>query len=101
MEIVNNYEPASQSNPQLIVLDWKVIAIAVVIFLAVAVITKGRSIIWLGNIFTGGKFGGGRSRGGGAQRKWRTHRPFAEKPPQGSNPRIGTQPPDPSHSRLG
>ena len=48
-------------------IDWRHVAIALVVFLILAVITKGRILIWIGNIFTRGGFGGGRSGGGGAK----------------------------------
>lgn len=50
-----------------ITIDWWHLGLAVVVFVAVAVITKGRSIIWIGNVLTRGKFGGGSSGGGGAR----------------------------------
>lgn len=48
-------------------ISWRHVAIALVVFLILAVITKGRILLWIGNIFTRGGFGGGRSGGGGAR----------------------------------
>jgi len=45
---------------------WK-LTVAIVVLVAVAVITRGRIFLWLGNILTRGRFGGGRSGGGGAR----------------------------------
>ena len=71
-QIVNHYD-AGPSNPfglpKLWVPDWKTIAIVVVVFLGLSVITKGRSVVWLVSAFSffkRGGFGGGRSGGGGA-----------------------------------
>ncbi len=50
-----------------ITIDWWHLGLAVAVFVAVAVITKGRSIIWIGNVLTRGRFGGGSSGGGGAR----------------------------------
>jgi uncharacterized protein len=50
-----------------ITIDWWHLGLAVVVFVAVAVVTKGRSIIWIGNVLTRGRFGGGSSGGGGAK----------------------------------
>ena len=75
-QIVNHYD-AGPSNPfglpKLWVPDWKTITIVVLVFLGMAVITKGRSVIWLGSafsLFKRGGFGGGRSGGGGANGKF-------------------------------
>lgn len=66
-EIVDLYEGGSGSNPDLWVWDWRGIALGVVIFLALGVLTGGRVFLWIGNLFRRGGFGGGRSGGGGAK----------------------------------
>ena len=72
-QIVNHYDPNAGKgfpNPLLWVLDWKNVAIVVAVFLGVAVLTRGRSFLWLGTLFSlfkRGGFGGGRSGGGGAK----------------------------------
>jgi uncharacterized protein len=48
-------------------ISWKHVAIAVLVFVALAVLTKGRILFWIGGILTLGRFGGGRSGGGGAK----------------------------------
>jgi len=48
-------------------ISWKHVAIAVIVFLALAALTKGRILFWIGGILTLGRFGGGRSGGGGAR----------------------------------
>ncbi len=67
--IVDNYQP-QRGTPtgiaSLFGLDWRSIIIGIVIFFAVAVLTKGRAVLWVGNIFKRGGFGGGESGGGGA-----------------------------------
>ena len=68
-EIVDNYQPppgTPTGNASLFGLDWRSIIIGIVIFIAVAVLTKGKAVLWLGNIFKRGGFGGGESGGGGA-----------------------------------
>lgn len=50
-----------------IVIDWWQLGLAVAVFVAAAVATKGRALIWIGNVLTRGKFGGGSSGGGGAR----------------------------------
>ncbi len=68
-EIVDNYQPPTGTPTgiaSLFVLDWRSIIIGIIIFIAVAVLTKGRSVIWIGSIFKRGGFGGGESGGGGA-----------------------------------
>jgi uncharacterized protein len=71
-EILDSYDPnaSTPTEPQLWGIDWKAFVIAAAIFIGVAVLTKGRSVLWLGNFVTRGKFGGGRSGGGGARGKW-------------------------------
>lgn len=71
-EIVDHYDPGggAAQEPQLWGIDWRAFAVAAVIFVAVALLTKGRSLIWLGSVVTRGKFGGGRSGGGGARGRW-------------------------------
>jgi len=71
-EIVDNYDPGADpyGEPQLFVVDWGAVAIAVGVFLVVAVVTKGRAILWIGALLSfwkRGSFGGGRSGGGGAR----------------------------------
>jgi len=68
-EIVDNYQPppgTPTGNASLFGLDWRSIIIGIVIFIAVAVLTKGKAVLWVGNIFKRGGFGGGESGGGGA-----------------------------------
>ncbi len=48
-------------------ISWKHVAIAVIIFVSLAVLTRGRILFWIGGILTLGRFGGGRSGGGGAK----------------------------------
>lgn len=43
------------------------LALAIIVFLSLAVVTRGRILFWIGGILTRGKFGGGRSGGGGAK----------------------------------
>ncbi|MCI4371246.1 MAG: TPM domain-containing protein [Thermoplasmata archaeon] len=73
-EIVAKYDPgAAASPPSLFVLDWKAVVLVVGVFLIVAVVTRGRSFLWIGalvSLFTRGRFGGGRSGGGGASGKF-------------------------------
>ncbi len=67
--IVDNYQPppgTHTGNASLFGLDWRSIIIGIVIFIAVAVLTKGKAVFWVGNIFKRGGFGGGESGGGGA-----------------------------------
>lgn len=45
---------------------WQ-LALAIVVLISLAVVTKGRIFFWIGGILTRGKFGGGRSGGGGAK----------------------------------
>jgi uncharacterized protein len=45
---------------------WQ-LALAIIVFLSLAVVTRGRILFWIGGILTRGKFGGGRSGGGGAK----------------------------------
>ena len=68
-EIVDNYQPPANAHPgnaSLFTIDWRSILIGIVIFVAVAVLTKGKSIIWIGSIVKRRGFGGGGSGGGGA-----------------------------------
>ncbi len=68
-EIVDNYQPPQETptgNASLFGLDWRSIIIGIVIFIAVAVLTKGKAVLWVGNIFKRGGFGGGESGGGEA-----------------------------------
>lgn len=73
-EIVSKYDGGSASRePSLLVLDWKAIAIVVVVFLAVSILTRGRSFLWMGallSLYRRGGFGGGRTGGGGARGKF-------------------------------
>jgi len=72
-KILDEYEPGPGSHPRpdLIVIDWRTVAIGVAIFLVISVITKGRLSLWVvGSIFKRGGFGGGRSGGGGASGKF-------------------------------
>ena len=73
-EIVSRYDAGSANpEPSLLVLDWKAVAIVVVVFLAVSVLTRGRSFLWIGALFNlhrRGGFGGGRTGGGGARGKF-------------------------------
>jgi len=73
-EIVSRYDAGSANpEPSLLVLDWKAVAIVVVVFLAVSVLTRGRSFLWIGalfNLYRRGGFGGGRTGGGGARGKY-------------------------------
>jgi hypothetical protein len=48
-------------------IDYWQLATAIVVFLAVGALTRGRIFIWIGAILTRGRFGGGRSGGGGAK----------------------------------
>ena len=67
-EIVDTYDGGNPGrDPQLFVIDWGAVAIAVAVFVGVAILTKGRAVIWLGNFWKRGGFGGGRSGGGGAR----------------------------------
>ena len=70
--ILDKYVPPGgrRSTPDLIVIDWRAVAIGVGIFILVSALTKGRVLLWVGNIFTRGGFGGGRSGGGGARGKF-------------------------------
>ena len=68
-EIVDNYQPPADVQPghaSLFTIDWRSIIIGIVIFLAFAVLTKGKSLVWIGNIVKLRGFGGGGSGGGGA-----------------------------------
>ena len=69
-EIVDNYAPPGGSPlgiPSLFEIDWRVVAVAVIIFIAIAVLTGGRSIVLIGSVLRRKGFGGGRSGGGGAK----------------------------------
>ena len=59
--------PGEHPTPDLIVVDWRAVAIGIGIFILVSAITKGRFLFWFGSIFKRGGFGGGRSGGGGAR----------------------------------
>jgi len=48
-------------------IDWWELASAILIVVAVAALTRGRILFWIGGILTRGRFGGGRSGGGGAR----------------------------------
>lgn len=52
---------------ELLRLDYWQLALAVAVFGAVAVATRGRVFFWIGGVLTRGRFGGGRSGGGGAK----------------------------------
>jgi uncharacterized protein len=73
-EIVSKYDGGSASRePSFLVFDWKAVAIVVVVFLAVSILTRGRSFLWIGalfNLYRRGGFGGGRTGGGGARGKF-------------------------------
>jgi uncharacterized membrane protein YgcG len=62
--------PGPRPTPDLIVVDWRAVAIGVGIFILVAAITKGRVFFWFGNVYKRGGFSGGRSGGGGARGKF-------------------------------
>jgi uncharacterized protein len=68
--IVEKYDAgAANPQPNLIVFDWRAFAIIVAVFIGVAIVTRGRSLLWVGalfRLFRRGGFGGGRSGGGGA-----------------------------------
>ena len=64
--IVDNYEEQTPTDPSPWVWDWKGIALGVIVVVVLSVLTKGRFVFWVGNIFKRGGFGGGRSGGGGA-----------------------------------
>src|SRR2546422_11475604 len=58
--------------PDLMVVNWRAGAIGGGIFILVSAIPKGRVLLWVGEIFVRGGFGGGRARGGGARGEfWR------------------------------
>ena len=73
-EIVSRYDAgAANPEPSLFVIDWKAVALVVVVFLVISILTKGRSLLWIGSLFSlfrRGGFGGGRSGGGGARGKF-------------------------------
>src|SRR2546430_14228793 len=73
-EIVSKYDGGSANpEPSLLALDWKVVAVVVIVFLAVSIVTRGRSFLWIGalfNLYRRGGFGGGRTGGGGARGKF-------------------------------
>lgn len=73
-EIVAKYDAgAPNPEPSLLVLDWKAIAVVVVVFLAVSIVTRGATFLWIGalfSLFRRGGFGGGRTGGGGARGKF-------------------------------
>ena len=48
-------------------INWWQLGVALAIMIVIAVITKGRAFIWIGNVLTRGRFGGGSSGGGGAK----------------------------------
>jgi uncharacterized protein len=65
-EIVDNYAPPGGNPfgvPSLYEIDWRVVAIAVVIFILVG----GGGFVFVGSVFRRRGFGGGRSGGGGAK----------------------------------
>lgn len=77
--IVENYTgdpPKEDKGPwypiPFIPLNWWQLLIAVVILIAVSILTGGRVFLWMGGIFGGGRggFGGGRSGGGGSSGRW-------------------------------
>lgn len=72
--IVDLYDAAAANpEPNLLVLDWKSIAIVVAVFIGVGILTRGRSFLWIGALFSlvrRGGFSGGRSGGGGARGKF-------------------------------
>ncbi len=69
-EIVDNNSPPRGNPsgiPSLYGIDWRALAIAVIVFIAIAVITKSGSIVLIGSVLRRKGFGGGRSGGGGAK----------------------------------
>jgi len=50
-----------------ITIDWWQLGLALIVMVVIAVITRGRAFIWIGNVLTRGRFGRGRSGGGGAK----------------------------------
>lgn len=69
-EIAENYEQAEPHNYPIegIPLNWPELLIAVFIFIAIMVLTKGRLFFWIGGYLR--KFSGGKTGGGGAGGKY-------------------------------
>jgi len=69
-KILNDYDPGDASGtPRLWVLDWWMVVLLVVL-IGLAVVTRGRFLLFLPNLWKRGGFGGGRSGGGGAKRRF-------------------------------
>jgi uncharacterized protein len=67
-EILNDYDPGESSGtPKLWILDWWMVVLLVAL-IALAIVTRGRFLLFLPNLWKRGGFGGGRSGGGGAKR---------------------------------
>lgn len=68
-EILNNYDPGGGTGqtPRIWVLDWWMVLL-LVILIALSIVTRGRLLMFLPNLWKRGGFGGGRSGGGGARR---------------------------------
>jgi uncharacterized protein len=69
-EIAENYEEAGPHTYPIegIPLDWPELLIAIAVFVAIMVVTKGQLFIWIGGYLR--KFGGGKTGGGGAGGKY-------------------------------
>lgn len=69
-EIADNYEEAEPHRYPIegIPLDWPQLLLAVFVFVAIMVVTKGRLFIWIGGLLR--RFGGGKTGGGGAGGKY-------------------------------
>jgi uncharacterized protein len=50
-----------------ITINWWQLGLTLIVMIVIAVITRGKAFIWIGNILTRGRFGGGSSGGGGAK----------------------------------
>jgi uncharacterized protein len=70
-EIAENYEQAEPHRYPIegIPLDWPQLLLAVFVFVAIMVITKGRLFVWIGGLLR--SFGGGKTGGGGAGGKYK------------------------------
>lgn len=65
-EILNNYDASAPTQPKPWVIDWGMVAIVLVVAIVLGVLTKGRIFLFIPELLTRGRFGGGRSGGGGA-----------------------------------